>query len=95
LAPEQPGHHYLALLADASEDYDASDGHFGAALQLLERAHAPVMMAISEVAWARSLERRGETARVRELVELARGRAVRAGATQVEREADEILERVK
>lgn len=95
LAPEQPGHHYLALLADASGEHDVSDGHFAAALELLERARAPVMMAISEVAWARSLERRGETARVRELAELARGRAVSAGATQVEREADEILERVK
>lgn len=95
LAPEQPGYHYLALLADASGEYEESDGHFASALQLLERAHAPVMMALSEVAWARSLERRGEAARARELAQLARGRAVRAGATQVERDVDEILERAK
>jgi len=94
LAPDQPGHHYLALLADATGEYESCDRHFASALSLLERARAPVMVAMSEVAWATSLERRGQIDRARELARDAYERSRHAGATQIERDALEILERV-
>ncbi|HUZ41924.1 MAG TPA: AAA family ATPase [Acidimicrobiales bacterium] len=92
LAPEQPGHHFLALLADATGEFELCDGHFASAILMLERSRASVMIAISEVAWARSLERRGDTSRARGLAHDAHARAVRAGALQIERDAFEILE---
>jgi predicted ATPase len=94
LAPDQPGHHFLALLADSTGKYESCDQHFASALSLLKRAHAPVMSAISEVAWANSLVRRGEIDRARALARAAHGRSSHAGATQIERDALEILERV-
>ena len=95
LAPDQPGHHYLALLADATGEYESCDEHFASALSLLERAHAPVMVAISEVAWAKSLEHRGEKVHARGLARDAHERSHHAGATQIERDALELLERME
>jgi len=94
LAPDQPGYHFLALLADATGKYESCDEHFASALSLLERARAPVMVAISEVAWAKSLEHRGEVYRARDLARDAHERSRHAGATQIERDALEILGRV-
>jgi len=94
LAPDQPGHHYLALLADATGKFESCDKHFSSAVGILERARAPVMIAMSEVAWATSLEHRGETDRARALARDAHERSRHAGATQIERDALEILERV-
>jgi hypothetical protein len=94
LAPDQPGHHFLGLLADASGDYALADEHFASSLALLERIDAPVMAAITQVAWAGSLERRGDAERARALAAAARPVAAAAGATQIEQEATELLERV-
>lgn len=92
LAPDQPGHHFLALLADARGEHDRADAHFAEALALLASAEAPVMIALTQVAWARSLARRGDDERARELARRAREAAVKAGATQIEREAGALLE---
>jgi len=93
LAPDQPGHHYLALLADVAGEPVRADEHFSASLALLERIGAPVMAASTRIAWAASLERRGERDRARALALAARSVATRAGATQLENEATELLER--
>ena len=92
LAPDQPGHHFLALLADAAGDGAGSDEHFAASLTLLERAGAPVMAAITQVAWARSLRGRGDVERARSLAARALATARTAGATQIEVEAVAIME---
>lgn len=92
LAPEQPGHHYLALLADARGDRVRADEHFYAAYALLERIEAPVMGAITLVAWARSLRARGETTRARDHAAAALRVARDAGASQIEFDAAALLE---
>ena len=92
LLPDQPGHHFLGLLCDAAGEYEAADVHFADSVALLERISAPVMAAITQVAWARSLQRRGETARATDLARQALASATQAGATQLEHEANEILE---
>lgn len=92
LLPDQPGHHFLGLLCDAAGDFDASDAHFAASVELLEQLGAPVMVAITQLAWARSLRRRGQSARATELARQALASATVAGATQLEHEANELLE---
>ncbi len=92
LAPDQPGHHFLGLLADAAGDHDQSDHHFHSSLVLLERIDAPVMAAITGVAWGSSLARRGHWDRARELAASARSAASLAGAEYIERQATELLE---
>ncbi len=92
LAPDQPGHHFLGLLADAAGDHDQCDQHFHSSLVLLERIDAPVMAAITGVAWGSSLARRGQRDRAQELAASARAAASLAGAAHIEREATELLE---
>ena len=92
LAPDQPGNHFLGMLADASGDGERSDRHFEAAVSLLQRVGAPVMEAISCSTWAAALVRRGDTARARVLAIRARDLAGPAGATQIEGDALRVLE---
>ena len=92
LAPDQPGHHFLAMLAEASGDHRRADDHFEAAIALLRRIDAPVMEAISSVTWAGALAARGERGRADDLARRARELAGAAGATQIEADAVELLE---
>ena len=91
LAPDQPGHHFLALMADATGDVDQADEHFHSSISLLERIGARLMTAISQVAWARSLARRYEEDRAKELARHALDVARETGATQIQREAEELV----
>jgi hypothetical protein len=91
LAPDQPGHHFLALMADATGDYHEADRHFGSSIALLDGIGAPLMTAISQVAWARSLARRDDVARAKELAQLALEVAVEAGATKIHLDAQELV----
>jgi hypothetical protein len=49
------------------------------------------MTAISQVAWARSLARRDDVARAKELAQLALEVAVEAGATKIHLDAQELV----
>jgi tetratricopeptide (TPR) repeat protein len=91
LAPDQPGHHFLALLADAIGDTEGADRHFALALGQLHRIDAPVMAALTQVAWARSLAGRQEFDEARRLATSALAVATLAGATQIEDDALEIM----
>lgn len=92
LAPDLPGHHYLALLADAIGDPKGADEHFTMALDLLQGIEAPVMAAMTQVAWARSLMGRHLIEESRQMAESALDSAQRAGATQIVIDARQILE---
>ena len=92
LAPDQPGHHFLGMLADASGDPDRSDRHFEAARSLLRHIDAPVMEAITCATWAAALARRADTERARDLAVAARDLAGARGAVQVEQDAVRVLE---
>ncbi|MFZ1063657.1 MAG: AAA family ATPase [Acidimicrobiales bacterium] len=90
LAPDQPGHHFLALLCDAEGDAKGADEHFASSIALLEGIGAPVMAAISQVAWARSLARRLEVDRAKGLAQVALDVASEAGATRIHDEAQKL-----
>ncbi len=91
LAPDQPGHHFLGLIADALDEGEVADEHFSSSISLLQRINAPVMIAVSQVAWARSLRRRGETAKAAELALAAQVAANEAGATLIVQQSTELL----
>jgi tetratricopeptide (TPR) repeat protein len=91
LAPDQPGHHFLALLCDAEGDAKGADEHFASSITLLEGIGAPVMAAISQVAWARSLARRLEVDRAKGLAQVALDVAIEAGATRIHDEAQKLV----
>ncbi len=95
LAPEPPGHHFLGLLCDAAGETERSDAHFAAATELVQRAGAPTLEAITAVAWAGILARRGEAARARGLADTARALARDCRAPQLEADAAAILESVR
>lgn len=95
LAPDQPGHHFLGMLADASGDGERSDRHFEAATSLLHRIGAPVMEAISCSTWSAALVRRGDTGRARALAIRARDLAGPQGASQIEGDALRVLEELR
>jgi class 3 adenylate cyclase/tetratricopeptide (TPR) repeat protein len=91
LAPDQPGHHFLALMADASGNHREADEHFKSSITLLDRIGAPLMTAISQVAWARSLARRDDIRRARELANVALDVARETGATKIHDDAEELV----
>jgi len=91
LAPDQPGHHFLALMADAAGDFDETDLRFSSSVALLERIGAPLMTAISQVAWARSLARRDDLKRAKQLALVALDVASEVGATKIHSEAEELV----
>ena len=95
MAPDQPGHHFLGMLADASGDGERSDSHFESAISLLHRLGAPVMEAISCSTWAAALIRRGDTTRARELAIRARDLSAPKGASQIEGDALRLLEELR
>ncbi len=71
----------LAVAAARLGDFEASDAHFRAAIELSERAGARSYLASTHLDWARLLAERGETARAAEQVQLALGLAHEVGST--------------
>jgi hypothetical protein len=91
LAPDQPGHHYLALLASAAGDHDEADARFEASIEMLERIPAPLMAATSQVEWSRALAARGEHERAAALAHEAATIAGPRGAKGVIDQVESVL----
>jgi len=92
LVPDQPGHHFLGMLAASIGEHDRADAHFTAAIDLLGAVDAPLMVALSQVEWARGLASRGDRRRAETLADAAATVGRSAGALQIERDATRILE---
>ena len=58
------GHHFLAVAAAALGDTETADRHFEAAMELHERAGAPLLLAESVIEWLRLIVPRGDAGRV-------------------------------
>jgi class 3 adenylate cyclase/tetratricopeptide (TPR) repeat protein len=83
---------YLGRLASVTRDDERAEAHFAAAVEALESFDAPLFLARTRMWWAESLlERGGEEARARELLEQAAAEARERGCPPVERRATELL----
>ena len=61
----------LAMTAAAMGRHDDADRHFAAAIELCERAEAPLWIARTHFDWGRVLTDRGDAAAAREHLEVA------------------------
>jgi DNA-binding SARP family transcriptional activator/tetratricopeptide (TPR) repeat protein len=90
--------HFLGLLAQTLGRQDEADDWFAKALALHEAMHAPHFVAATQAAWAGLLadrDRPGDRARAQALVAAALPVTVERGYGYVERDAREVLARIR
>jgi class 3 adenylate cyclase/tetratricopeptide (TPR) repeat protein len=90
IAPGPQTSHFLGLLATTRADWDTADRWFRQALAAHERLGASLFLAETELEWGRSLARRGDPARARQMLDEAAARADEHGAPGVARRAREV-----
>ncbi len=94
---KQPaGHHYLGMLASLLDHPEEADLHFARARERHEQAAAPLLVAETEMEWARSLWSRGDAdsdARAAALAAAARERATECAAHGLVAELDDVERR--